>query len=217
MGETAVAMPRPADVSVGGASSREAPRIASPTVTPPNHLMPPQEDRLKIRETEEAALAATKREIDDAKARNKDKTETPDTKPPVKTAPSPSKPAPPPETPPPFTASQLADARAELQQAKNSGQGTGEQHAEAEQLLKNVEKQLGLTEKAVAPKVASVEKRVSSNIAAVRPEPVAKTSAETKVESGSKKSLLTKIKNLVEKIFSIPLAIWRSVTTWITK
>lgn len=129
-----------------------------------------------------------------------------------------SKSAPPPEMPemPQLTASQLAEAREELKSLKASNQGKPEEHAEVEKMLNSMEKQLGLSEKTVAPKVAPIEKRVSSNVV-TKPEPVAKVSAETKTESGSKHSLLSKIKSLAENIFSIPIAIFKNIAAWITK
>lgn len=130
------------------------------------------------------------------------------------------KPPPPPEMPemPQLTASQLAEAREELKSLKASNQGKPEEHAEVEKMLNSMEKQLGLSEKTVAPKVAPIEKRVSSNVAAVsKPDVVAKPSVEAKAESGSKQSLLTKIASIAEKIFSIPSAIWRFLTAWIMK
>ena len=181
----------------------------------------PKPELLKTKQDEYAALerqaiADSEAEIKLAKENNKDKTEASEAIKPAITSLSPSKSTPPPEMPPPVTATQLAEARAELQQAKASGQGTAAEHAQVDQALRNMEKQLGLTEKAAVPKVEPVVKRVSSNVV-TKPEPVAKASTETKVDSGSKQSLLTKIASIVEKIFSIPSAIWRFLTAWITK
>lgn len=167
-----------------------------------------------LKDLEAQALRATDSEMNaaiQAKSSKAGSAETTPSTPPL------SKPPPSPEMPPPFTATQLAEAREELQQAKASGQGTAAEHAQFDQALMNMEKQLGLSEKAVVPKVAPVEKRVSSNVAANKSQTVAKASAETKVESGSKQSLLTKIANLAEKIFSIPITIFKNIVAWITK
>ena len=176
---------------------------------PPRLSGSPQEENYKA--VAEEALRNTQRDMDLALAKAGAKPTATESLPPPKSAP--------PEMPemPQLTSSQLAEARAELKTAKESGQGTPTEHAEVEQLLSNMEKQLSLPGKAPVKMAPSVEKRVSSNVAAVKPETVAKASTESKEESGSKSSLLSKINHIAEKIFSIPASIWRFLTAWIMK
>ena len=108
-----------------------APRVISPaqsferTNGKVNFTPLPKPELLKTKQDEYAALerqaiADSEAEIKLAKENNKDKTEASEAIKPAITSLSPSKSTPPPEMPPPVTATQLAEARAELQQAKAS-------------------------------------------------------------------------------------------------
>ena len=205
MGETAVAMPRPADLLVGVPAPREAPRAAS--VPPP----PPSKPKVEpLQKTVDTAVADAEREIAEAIARNKDKTGTPDTKPPAKTAPPPPASEVAPELPPGVTPADVARLRQNI-----TDKVMTEQQAAAE-FEKLVNKAVGIPDETHSTPPVPQKKTVHKEATLPSPK-TSSTSTSPPVEHKTENSFLSKIKNTAEKIFSIPLAIWHYLTAWIMK
>ncbi|MBI4973279.1 hypothetical protein HZC27_01580 [Candidatus Roizmanbacteria bacterium] len=192
-------------------SRREAPRAATTPPPPPNHSTPSsQEDRLKIRETEEAAIEATNREIAEAKERNKSKTEAPETKAPIKTAPPPSASEVEPQLPPGVTPADIARLRQNV-----TDKVMTQQQAEAE-LERLVTQATGAPSETHTPPPVS-QKKVAQKEVVSTPSKASSSPPTPPVEHKAENSFLSKIKNIVEKVFSIPAAIWHYLTGWIMK
>lgn len=206
MGETAVAMPRPAELSVGVTASRELPRVASAPPPPPSN---PKVESIEV--TAQKAVAAANKEIEDAKARSKGDTGTLEAKASIKTAP----PSPPasevaPQLPPGVTQADIARLKQNI-----TDKVMTEQEAAAE-FEKLVNKAVGIPDETHSTPPISKKKTVHKEATLPSPK-TSSTSTSPPIEHKTENSFLSKTKNIVEKIFSIPAAIWRYLTGWIMK